>query len=123
MSESVLLAALELPESIILGEVILGACYIVGTLIETRSIVRARAYQIEDQLDPRCPIEPGANLKLITAETVLEAGMAVVALQGGVWWNAEVVAVEAAGMVRVSYDGWNEFEVIARERIMIDPEA
>ena len=73
MSESVLLAALELPESIILGAVILGACYIVGTLIETRSIVRARAYQIEDQLDPRCPIEPGANLKLITAETVLEA--------------------------------------------------
>jgi hypothetical protein len=43
----------------------------------------------------------------VTPETDLEVGSPVLAYEQGLWWRAEVIAVEPNDMVRIHFPGWD----------------
>jgi ribosomal 50S subunit-recycling heat shock protein len=61
----------------------------------------------------------------VTATTALKKGDILQVEQSGVWWAAEVVALEADQQVRIHYIGWADDwdELVPRSRLQIDPEA
>jgi hypothetical protein len=59
----------------------------------------------------------------VTAETALAPGAKVMAQWGNNWWEAEVLAVQPDGRVKVHYTGWDASfdEVVPRERLRLPP--
>jgi hypothetical protein len=67
------------------------------------------------------PVEPSGIP--VGAETRLEEGTRILANWMGVWWRAEVRALEPGDRVRIRYLGWEDYwpdEIVPRSVLLVD---
>jgi hypothetical protein len=69
---------------------------------------------------PGMPVQPSGLP--VGPDTPLEVGAAVLANWRGVWWRAQVVALEPGDLVRIHYVGWDSRwdETVPRSSLLLD---
>jgi hypothetical protein len=79
-----------------------------------------------DETVPRCrlALDTTASATAINDDTPLSVGTMLQGQWAGIWWSAQVVAVNADKTVRIHYPGWSDSwdETVPRSRLRFAPE-
>jgi len=123
-------AEMSIPLAVILAACIVSLSVVAAALIVARALRAQQSFLMGDDapyppppssMPPEAlPVEPSGIA--INANTRLTVGTRVLADWNGIWWRAEVIALEQSGRVKIHYVGWDNSwdETVPRSRLQVD---